>query len=218
MSPGDGNVFTIDDDVTDEAGTAVPGIPSGSWKLNVSGGGRVVLAAKGYFSNWMYVFGSTLEVNGVLGTPGAPLLPGVEVDSGGALTGVGSTIPVYVTNGTVQPGNSSSPFGTLTVAEYHAQSNASELVIVTDTLSSAVMNVQGDVSLDGIARIEFSAVPSIGTMVPLLTSAGSISGTFSGWETNLPDIYGQLVYATSGVQFQVLALDDIFHANFDFLP
>ena len=220
VSPGPGNVYTIADVVTDEIGTGVTGIVSEPWRLNVQGGGRLVMSSNVNLSNWTSVSDAILEVDGTLANileSGVPI-SGTNVESGGVLTGVGSINRVYLADGAVIPGNDSNPFASMSVAEFHVLNDAGQLVIATNSTSSAILQSAGDVSLEGVARIEFATSPLVGTMVPLLTSGGTLAGTFDGWETNLPEIYGQLVYSANDVQFEVLALDDIFHDTFDFVP
>jgi len=74
--------------------------------------------------------------------------------------------------------------------------------------------VTGAVVLSGIARIDFSGAPSVGTTYfPL--GASSISGVFAGYETNVPNLLGHFTYGATSVTFTVDANDVIFRDTFE---
>jgi hypothetical protein len=74
----------------------------------------------------------------------------------------------------------------------------------------------GDAFLAGVARIDFSVGPQAGAQY-LLVSAGII-GTFSGFETNVPGLVGQLNYSGSQATFMVTTNDTIFGNTFESPP
>jgi hypothetical protein len=71
------------------------------------------------------------------------------------------------------------------------------------------INATGAITLNGIARIDFSSGPAVGTVYfPL--SASSVSGTFAGYETNMPNLLGHFTYGATSVTFTVDASDVVF--------
>ena len=76
------------------------------------------------------------------------------------------------------------------------------------------LNVTGAATLNGIARIDFNGGPSVGATYVLL-NAMSVSGTFAGFETNMPNLYGYLSYSSTAVTFTVSASDVLFQNGFE---
>jgi hypothetical protein len=71
------------------------------------------------------------------------------------------------------------------------------------------INTTGAVTLNGIARIDFSGGPNVGaTYFPI--NAGSVAGTFAGYETNMPNLLGHFTYGATSVTFTVDASDVVF--------
>ena len=63
------------------------------------------------------------------------------------------------------------------------------------------------------ARFDFSGGPSVGTIYYPVTAA-SVSGTFAGYETNMPGLLGHLTYTSTNVTFTVDASDVLFRSGF----
>jgi hypothetical protein len=81
-------------------------------------------------------------------------------------------------------------------------------------ISSAL--VGGSSQLNGVARLDFSSVPPVGTVYTLVQ--GASSGTFSAWESNLSGVEGQFSYSSSAVTFTVTVSDALFHDSFELIP
>ena len=71
------------------------------------------------------------------------------------------------------------------------------------------LNATGGATLNGIARIDFSGSPAAGTIYFPMTAA-SITGTFAGYETNMPNLLGHFSYGATSVTFTVDASDVVF--------
>ena len=76
------------------------------------------------------------------------------------------------------------------------------------------LNITGNATLNGIARIDFSGGPSVGAIYYPL-SAANVSGTFAGYETNMPNLIGHFSYAASQVTFTVDVSDVLFRSSFE---
>jgi len=123
-----------------------------------------------------------------------------------------------VDGGTIAPGNTATPYGTLTVAGDANFGAAGTLHLVSNPLStaSALLAVTGDANLAGSLEVDFGGrAPEIGSIYTLL-SATSITGTF-GQLTLPPSVNGTLIYSATSVELQITAnaTDEIFADGFD---
>ena len=221
FAPSSGQTQTIADAITDEVGSGIPNPPSSSdiWALNKSGAGTLVLSGTNAYAGNTSVTSGILRVTGDI-TPSAVY----SVDAAATLTGTGNVRDVDL-YGTLAPGTSINPTGLLQVFHtlymensaltcFHADGagNSSRL-LVTPYGSNPILN--GYAWLAGVARIDFSASPSPGSYT--LINAAGFFGTFSGFETNMPGLVGQLNYSATQVTFTVVAnnTDVIFRDGFD---
>jgi len=155
--------------------------------------------------------GATSVVSGVLRvtTPGKIDKSITTVAAAGTLTGDGVAGPI-VSFGTLAPGTALNPQGTLAVmGALQVQLGALSCFHANGTNAISDINATGAATLNGIARIDFSGSPSVGaTYFPL--SASSVSGTFAGYETNMPNLLGHFTYGATSVTFTVDASDVVF--------
>jgi len=130
------------------------------------------------------------------------------IAAAGTLTGNGTAGPI-VSFGTLAPGTSIFPHGTLAVTGA-LQIQLGALTCFHADAANAIsdINVSGNATLNGIARIDFSGGPSVGTTYFPLT-AGTVSGAFSGYETNMPNLLCHFTYGNP-VTFTVDASDVLF--------
>jgi fibronectin-binding autotransporter adhesin len=202
-------------------GSGIPNPPSSSdiWALTMSGAGTLVLSGTNAYA------GNTSVSNGILRVTGDITTTAVNsVAAAAVLTGTGNVRDVDL-YGTLAPGTSANPTGVLQVFHtlfmesgaltcFHADGvgNSSRLQ-VTPYGSNPILN--GVAWLAGVARIDFSASPSPGSYT--LINAAGINATFSGFETNMPGLVGQLNYSATHVTFTVVANDTdvIFRDGFE---
>ncbi|MEX0896567.1 MAG: autotransporter outer membrane beta-barrel domain-containing protein [Steroidobacteraceae bacterium] len=134
------------------------GILSGSGALIKLNAGTLILSGNSPFSGNTSVVGGILEVNGSLSSSN------VMLDSGTTLSGVGTVGSLITSTGAwVVPGNSSSPFGTLTIAGNYSgsgtvrintflgdeSSQTSRLVITGDSTGASSLVVINPVGGNG---------------------------------------------------------------------
>jgi hypothetical protein len=220
FAPVLGETQTIADAIVDEVGSAIPNPPSSSdiWALAKSGAGVLVLGGTNAYAGNTTVTDGILRVSGDINASA-----GVSLSAAATLTGDGNIKDADI-YGTVAPGTGANATGVLHVLHtlflengalscFHADGagNSSKL-LVTPSAGNPILN--GFAYLAGVARIDFSAGPVPGTQYILLNAAGLI-GTFSGFETNMPGLDGQLTYSSTQVKFTVSASDAIFRAGFD---
>jgi autotransporter-associated beta strand protein len=176
--------------------------------ITKQGTGSLVLSGASTYHGTTTVNAGVLRVT----SPGKIDKSTTTVAAAGTLTGDGTAGPI-VSFGTLAPGTSAIPQGTLAVIGalqiqlgaltcFHASTNA-----ISD------LNVTGNTILNGVARIDFSSGPTAGTIYYPL-SANTVSGTFSGYETNMPNLIGHFSYA-SQVTFTVDANDVLFRNSFE---
>ena len=179
-----GNSATFGGDI-DNAATVIfdqaadgtfDGVLSGSGTLIKQNAGTLVVTGTNAFTGTTRIAGGGLQVDGAL--PGA-----LRVDSGAALSGIGIVGSVdALAGGFVQPGNPSTPFGTLTIsgdytgsgtvrinAELGDESSAASRLVIQGSTSGAsspvVVNRMGgnaaQTSGDGIEiiRVDGSSAP-----------------------------------------------------------
>lgn len=161
--------------------------------------------------------GATMVNAGVLrvAVPGAINASAVTVGVSGTLTGDGSTVAID-SFGTLAPGTQANPQGTLAVNGAMRLESGALTCFHANGANSAVsdLNITGLATLNGIAHIDFNGSPTVGTIYVLL-NAGSISGTFAGFETNIPNLDGSFSYAPATLTFTVTASDVVFKNGFD---
>ena len=213
-----GETQLIADAITDEVGSNIPNPPSGNdlWALTKSGAGTLVLSGTNGYAGLTTVSGGILRV-----TSDNTSSSGTSVAAGATLTGDGS-IKYLDDFGTLAPGTSTNSTGILQVyglifleggalSCFHADAvgNSSRL-LVTPYINQLL---DGTATLAGLARIDFKGSPLPGAQY-LLVSAGII-GTFSGFETNVAGLVGQLNYSPSQVTFSVTANETIYGNGFE---
>jgi autotransporter-associated beta strand protein len=108
FSPANGQTQTVFNTIADQTGSGGTGANAGSWALNVSGGGTLVLDGANAYSGGTTVTGATLVVNGSIGDP--------TINAGGVLTGTGVIGSTQINaGGTFAPGNGT-PGTSMTIA------------------------------------------------------------------------------------------------------
>ncbi|MDH2381721.1 autotransporter outer membrane beta-barrel domain-containing protein [Bradyrhizobium sp. CER78] len=183
------------------------GIIGGAGGVAITGG-KEILTGINTYTGATTVTGGTLEVDGSIASSS-----NVTVNSGGVLSGTGNVGPAPVrilyipglgvayirgdgdlgtaaimSGGTLAPGSTANPTGTLTVNGNLAfQSGAIYLVQVTPT-AAASTNVGGTATLGGASvNAAFANGSYISKQYTILTAAGGLSGTFASINnTNLP--------------------------------
>jgi len=190
--------------------------------LTKSGAGTLALSGNNGYSGSTTVTGGILRITGDNAASA-----GTSISANATLTGDGSIrnlVDFYVDNfGTLAPGTKANPTGVLHVYGslfmesgahtcFHADGvGNSSRIVVTPRGGNPIGD--GVAFLGGVARIDFSAGPQAGAEY-LLVSAG-IVGTFSGFETNVPGLVGQLNYSGTQVTFMVTTNDTIFGNGFE---
>ncbi len=189
------------------ANGAFAGVIGGAGGVAITGG-KEILTGINTYTGATTVTGGTLEVDGSVASSSS-----LTVNSGGVLSGTGNVgpAPVRILNirglglayirgdgdlgtaaimsgGTLAPGSTANPTGTLTVNGNLAfQSGAIYLVQVTPT-AAASTNVGGTATLGGATvNAAFANGNYISKQYTILTAAGGVSGTFASINnTNLP--------------------------------
>ena len=162
------------------------GAITGSGNLNVAdsvGGGTVILSNVGNsYSGATTVNSGTLSVIGSIASSS-----GVTVN-GGTLSGIGTVSGVTVNNGgTLSPGSSGNPIGTLTITGNPANTNltmatgANYVATITGSndADTSLTSVTGKASLAGTLTLAGTGGSTSATY-EILSATGVISGTFSG--------------------------------------
>jgi len=75
--------------------------------------------------------------------------------------------------------------------------------------------VAATAGIDGVVRLDFSALPAVNDFFILVNTTGGVSGSFTGFATNNPLIDGVLGYSPNLVVFAVTATDGIFRDPFE---
>jgi hypothetical protein len=203
--------YTISDTLADDSVSTLPsgqGYTPGNGAgaaITKQGTGTLVLSGANTYA------GATTISTGVLRlvSPGNIQFSTTSVAAAGTLAGTGTSGTVN-SFGTVAPGTASVPQGTLHVAgALHLQLGALTCFHADATNAISDINVTGGATLNGIARIDFSGGPSVGaTYFPI--NAGSVAGTFAGYETNMPNLLGHFTYGSTAVTFTVDVSDVVF--------
>jgi hypothetical protein len=199
--------YMVNDAIADATGSGASAPEGGSWGIHMQGGSLVLGSNNTYTGPTSIESGATLEVNGT--TTGTS----ITINPGGAIGGNGVVANV-LNAGTVAPGNATTLFGTLT-AQIYDEVAGSTLRIATNTVSSALLNVSGSADLHGKVHFDFSGGPAPGTTYTFLTVAGTISGSFTGYDSNMPALFGEIIYLPHSIQFSIIANDLIFRSGFE---
>jgi hypothetical protein len=209
--------YAIDDGLADDSTSSLPigqtytpGNGAGA-VITKQGTGTLVLSGTNTYAGATMVNAGALRV----AVPGSINASAVAVGASGTLTGDGSTVAIDIF-GTLAPGTLADPQGTLSVNGALRLESGALTCFHANGANNAVsdLNIAGSATVNGIARIDFSAGPSVGTTYVLL-NAGSISGTFAGFETNMPNLDGSFNYTSTTVTFTVSASDVIFENGFE---
>lgn len=207
--------YTISDTIADDSPSSLPagnsytpGNGPGA-TIAIQGNGTLILAGSNTYAGATAINAGILRV----ASPGNIQKSAATVAAAGTLTGDGSTGSV-ASFGTVAPGTSTNPQGTLSVATLNLHPGALTCFHADNVNTIGHLNVAGAATLSGIARIDFSGGPSVGAIYSPL-SAASISGTFAGYETNMPNLLGTFSYAATSVTFTVTASDVLFRTGFE---
>jgi autotransporter-associated beta strand protein len=205
-----GGSYTISDDIADDSSSSLPagngytpGTGAGA-AIGKHGNGTLILTGANTYA------GATTISAGILRlvSPGTIQMSATSVAESAILSGDGVAGSVD-SFGTIAPGTAANPQGALQVASLHLQPGALTCFHATGTNTTSIINVTGSASLNGIARIDFSASPSVGAAYSPL-GAGSVTGAFAGYETNMPNLLGHFSYGATSVTFTVDASDVIF--------
>jgi autotransporter-associated beta strand protein len=202
--------YTIGDSVADDSLSTLPagqsytaGGGSGA-AITKQGAGMLVFSAVNTYAGATAINAGILR----LASPGSTTKSTTSVAAAGTLTGDGNSGTVG-SFGTLAPGSPANPQGTLHITgALHVQLGALTCFHADGINAISDLNVSGNATLNGIARIDFSSAPVAGaTYFPL--TAGTVSGTFAGYETNMPNLTGHFNY-TNPVTFTVDASDVLF--------
>ncbi|KKB10968.1 hypothetical protein VE25_15155 [Devosia geojensis] len=165
---GDSNLFFSH---TDEDYRFDP-ILEGTAQIEHGGGTTILTADSSGFTGSTAVTGGRLAVEGALGGT-------VAVESGAMLAGMGVLDTVTVASGgTVAPGNS---IGTLTVDSITFDAGSIYAVEVNGAGASDLVSATGTILING-GTVNVERFPDIlvGSPYTILTSAGTLNGTFDG--------------------------------------
>jgi outer membrane autotransporter protein len=165
---GDGHIFFAHTD-TDYR---FDPILEGNASIEHGGGVTTLTADSAAFIGTTNIWGGTLAVDGALGGT-------VSVGSGATLAGTGVLDTVTVASGgTVAPGNS---IGTLTVDSITFDAGSLYDVEVNGAGASDLVSATGTILING-GTVNVERFPDIlvGSPYTILTSAGTLSGTFDG--------------------------------------
>jgi len=209
--------YTIGDALADDSTSTLPvgqsytaGNGVGA-SITKQGTGTLILSGSNTYA------GATIVNAGILrvAAPGNINASAVTVDASGTLTGDGSTVAID-NFGTLAPGTPSNPQGTLAVNATMRLESGALTCFHANGATTAVsdLNVTGLATINGIAHIDFSGGPTVGTMYVVL-NAGSINGSFAGFETNMPNLDGSFSYAPTSLTFTVTASDVLFQDGFE---
>ena len=209
--------YTIADALADDSTSTLPAAQSytpgngAGAAITKLGNGVLIFAGTNTYA------GATMVNAGILrvAVPGKINASAVTVAAPGTLTGDGSTIAID-SFGTLAPGTPTDPQGTLSVNGSMRLESGALTCFHANGATTAVsdLNVTGLATINGMARIDFSGGPTVGTTYVLI-NAGSISGTFAGFETNMPNLDGSFSYTSTTVTFTVSASDVLFQNSFE---
>jgi len=203
--------YAISDTLADDSSSTLPASQSFvagagiGTALTKQGSGVLTLSGINTYA------GATTVNDGVLRlvSPGSIQTSTTTVGGAGTVTGDGTTGPLD-SSGTLAPGTIGNPQGTLhVIGALHIQLGALTCFHANGANAVSDLNATGGATLNGIARIDFSGSPAAGTIYFPMTAA-SITGTFAGYETNMPNLLGHFSYGATSVTFTVDASDVVF--------
>ena len=203
--------YTISDTLADDSTSTLP--VAQSYTAGNGAGAAIIKQGTGTLTlSGANTYAGATSVNaGVLRVAGAGNIHAstTTVAAAGTLTGDG-TSGVVNSFGTLAPGTQANPQGTLhVIGALHVQLGALTCFHADGVNAVSDLNATGAATLNGMARIDFSGGPAVGaTYFPL--TAASISGTFAGYETNMPDLLGHFGYGATTVTFTVDVSDVVF--------
>ena len=199
--------YTINNDIADDSVVSLPGgqsyIPGAGNGAGVTkqGPGTLTIAGTGRYA------GATNVQEGVLRVIGNVATSAINVAASGIFTGTGATGPIDA-YGIVAPGTMANPQVNLSPSSLKLEPGALSCFHVSGDAVSE-MDVQGAAHLNGIAHFDFAGGPPVGKIFTLL-QATSVAGAFTGYETNMPNLYGELGYTGTTVTFTVVDSDEVF--------
>ena len=198
FSPGSGNIQTISDAITDQTGSGGTGFNLGSWAVNVSGGGALMLNGNNTYSGGTTVAGATLVVNGMIGDP--------TINSDGVLMGTGTVGDSQINaGGTLAPGNTANPTGTLSISGNLAFASGAIYMVQISPTAASMANVSGTATLNGTLSMVFGPGTYLTKSYDLLHAA-AVSGTFAAvTATNTPPGLFNLDYTPTDVFLDLIA-------------
>ena len=195
--------LVVDQDVdTTFAGNFTDGLLAATDELRKSGTGLLNLTGTSDFAGAVTAAEGTLAINGSMASAA------VLVEAAGRLQGNG-TLGSLTVSGTLAPGNS---IGHLTVAGGITFAAGSTYEVEITPTTNDLTSAGGNIVIDGGT---VSVLAGAGTYSPLsdyliLESAGTVTGTFDGVNSNLAFLDPTLVYTTDEVHLQMRRNDILF--------
>ena len=185
--------LTSNNGTIDTAGnnSTFSGVFNGPGRLTKTGAGTLTLSATNTYTGGTVVSNGTLFVNGAV--------TGMVDVVGGTLGGTGIVAGVVSNNATIMAGVATNTIGTLTVSNLVMNSGASLIWKYNATVTSSdLINISGALTIPSasvatvtVSRVSGTAWP---TNSSVLFSAGSISGSPSGWVLQGDCIPGSVAY------------------------
>lgn len=214
--------YTINDDLADATGSGAVSGDAGSWGINVHNG-TLLLTGNSTLSGPI-----TVGAGGALVLDGSATGNDVTIVAGGTLTGsLYQRLGAVSNAGTFAPLLISDP-GQVPIAmnliSYTGSTGSTLRVTVDGKGGYSRIAVGGAMTAAGTLDFDFATSPAPGTAFTIADVHGALSGTFSGYSSNLPSMYGEIVYvnnatpadgAPSSLQFTVIANDLIFRSGFE---
>lgn len=198
---GNGGNGTITGNVTDNGTFAVNrsdtytfgSLISGTGAVQQNGTGTLVLTNVDTYNGATTVNAGTLEVDGSIATS---ILATVN---GGTLSGIGVVGNTQINTGTLAPGNTANPTGTLTVTGSLTFQSAAFYMVGISGSNASKAGVSGMATLGGATvTIANGSTPQIGTTYTILTATSGVSGTFNPTVT-FGNLTGTLSYDPNDV-------------------
>jgi autotransporter-associated beta strand protein len=179
---------------------AFAGTISGTGNVQQNGSGTTILTAASSYTGPTVVNAGTLEIDGSIGNTS-----GVTVNSGGILSGTGMVGPTSVMDGgTLAPGSTSNPTGTLTLAGNLAFQSAAMYLITVSGANASNTQLSGTATLGGTVQASFVSGATAKTY-DILHSAGLGGTTYSGVSSLSPNYAVSLSYTPTDVLLNVSA-------------
>ena len=179
------------------------GVISGTGAIIKQGSGTLSLSGTNNYTGTTTVSDGALAING-------SITSATTVASGAILQGTGTITGAVVINGTMAPGNS---IGTTTVIGNYTQATGSTFECEISPTDTDLLIVNGNATIQSGAT--FRVVPEAGAYptsktYTVLTTTGSILGTFDTFVIDPPYVTGHLFYQGSNtleliIGFQTLA-------------